>query len=116
MYRVKRKIPKGYVLKYTDSGQPFLERLVIRNTMFHFKMICSTHKESVSDYMAATEHNRNAIRTSATKKQIGERFGIGIYLYFDFIRYITFTNLVLFVLGMSLLYFNYFNLSFISIN
>ncbi len=49
--------------------------------------------------MAATEHDRSAVGFSSSKTQLGDRFGVGIYLYFDFIRYITATNIVLLILG-----------------
>jgi hypothetical protein len=49
--------------------------------------------------MAATEHNRNIVNLQAPMSKLGERFGLGIYMYFDFIKFLSIANFFVLILG-----------------
>ena len=59
----------------------------------------STEQEKVTDYMAATEHNRNIVNIQAPIEKLSERFGLGVYMYFDFIKFLSYSNFFIFLLG-----------------
>ncbi|EFA85236.1 DUF590 family protein [Heterostelium album PN500] len=78
----KAAIPAGYTVEYTRGGQPFLSAQMAESV-------------DALDIAAATEHRKHSLPMSCTMQQIEETFGIGIYLYFDFIWFCIIINVIL---------------------
>lgn len=53
-----------------------------------------------ADNEAANEHRRIHYPMSVNREVLGNRFGVGIYLYFDFLMYLIGTNIILLILGV----------------
>jgi hypothetical protein len=85
--RQRRPIPTGYVVKYTKVGQAYLVK--------------EGETDHVADKEAAEEHVHKGSKVPfcSSNEVLAKTFGEGIYQYFDFIWFLTMTNLILFALG-----------------
>eukprot|EP00026_Physarum_polycephalum_P006587 Phypoly_transcript_06635.p1 GENE.Phypoly_transcript_06635~~Phypoly_transcript_06635.p1 ORF type:complete len:520 (+),score=74.89 Phypoly_transcript_06635:157-1716(+) len=84
---VKDSLPPGYTVGYSKNGHPYLVKL-------------GTESTDGADQEAADEHKRIRYPMSVSRETLGKRFGVGIYLYFDYLMYLIATNFVLLVLGV----------------
>jgi len=80
-------LPPGYTICYSQNGHPYLVK------------IAETSSDG-ADTEAANEHRRMNYPMSVNREVLGNRFGVGIYLYFDFLVYLIFTNIILLILGV----------------
>ncbi|GAM23601.1 hypothetical protein SAMD00019534_067760 [Acytostelium subglobosum LB1] len=78
----KAKIPSGYDVAYTESGQPHLVPTM-------------AEAMDATDIAAMNEHVNHGLTMRCSMRQIEETFGTGIYLYFDFVKFCNWTNLLL---------------------
>ncbi|PRP80122.1 hypothetical protein PROFUN_12205 [Planoprotostelium fungivorum] len=84
-YYNQRNVPEGLSVRYNIHGRPYLVGEDI----------------DTREYIAAAqEHNNKYLSMSATKDQLGEHFGNAIYIYFSFIEYLMWCNLVLVFIGL----------------
>lgn len=83
----KTSLPPGYTIGYSKNGHPYLVKAGGDTT-------------DGEDYEAANEHKRIHYPMSVSKDVLGKRFGVGIYLYFDYLMYLIGTNVVLLILGI----------------
>eukprot|EP01111_Echinosteliopsis_oligospora_P011352 TRINITY_DN3732_c0_g1_i1.p1 TRINITY_DN3732_c0_g1~~TRINITY_DN3732_c0_g1_i1.p1 ORF type:complete len:488 (+),score=77.10 TRINITY_DN3732_c0_g1_i1:189-1652(+) len=79
------ELPQGYEINWTKNGHPYLVR---------------TDENNPTDEDAANEHKRYHYSMQISRETLGQKFGVGIFLYFDFIIYLIWTNLALSVLGI----------------
>jgi len=83
---LKSPLPPGYTVGYSKNGHPYLVKL--------------SDKSDGADQEAADEHKRIKYPMSVSREVLGKRFGVGIYLYFDYMVFLMLTNVVLLVLGV----------------
>eukprot|EP01133_Synstelium_polycarpum_P007744 gene7744-9075_t len=79
----KAAVPTGYSVDYTKSGVPFLSSPDLVDFV------------DPVDELAAHEHTKHNLTMGCSINDIESKFGIGIYLYFDFLRFCIFINAVL---------------------
>ncbi|EGC29449.1 hypothetical protein DICPUDRAFT_158970 [Dictyostelium purpureum] len=80
----KAKVPEGFVVSYTKSGQPFLIS------------VAYAHQDN-EDYLAANEHSKQALPIACSNAEVERVYGTGIYLYFNFITFCIIVNVILLV-------------------
>eukprot|EP01112_Ceratiomyxa_fruticulosa_P019690 TRINITY_DN64_c0_g1_i1.p1 TRINITY_DN64_c0_g1~~TRINITY_DN64_c0_g1_i1.p1 ORF type:complete len:507 (-),score=82.41 TRINITY_DN64_c0_g1_i1:106-1626(-) len=78
------RVPPGYTVYFTSTGRPYLQKIQPDN-----------------DDEAAMEHKRIEFPMSVSREEMGERFGVGIYLYFDFLWFLCWTNFILVLLALG---------------
>lgn len=82
----KKKIPPGFTLMHTKTGRPYLEKI--------------NNGSDVDALKAESEHLRPNLSICCSATVIKENYGTGIYLYFDFLKFVTLTNFVLFLFAL----------------
>jgi len=82
-------VPKGYSVRHTRNGYAFL----VQDR--------TDSRASDADLEAAYEHRLAHVTFSASREELGDIYGVGIYIFFDFLRYLVFANLALFILAMA---------------
>ncbi|EGG17168.1 DUF590 family protein [Cavenderia fasciculata] len=87
----KAAIPDGYMVDYTRFGQPYL----LAHTDKTGGGDSNGEPVDPTDILAAEEHQKHNLTMRCTTQQIEEKFGIGIYLYFDFIKFCLLINSIL---------------------
>ncbi|KAM9973689.1 hypothetical protein ACTFIW_010806 [Dictyostelium discoideum] len=80
----KARVPEGFIVSYTKSGQPFLLSVELQ-------------RETNEDFMAANEHAKLKLPINCDNKDIERVYGTGIYLYFNFISFCIGVNVLLFL-------------------
>lgn len=80
-------LPAGYTICYSRNGHPYLMKV-------------NESESDGADAEAANEHRRIHYPMSVNREVLGNRFGVGIYLYFDFLMYLIGTNIILLILGV----------------
>eukprot|EP01117_Protostelium_nocturnum_P010363 TRINITY_DN3728_c0_g1_i4.p1 TRINITY_DN3728_c0_g1~~TRINITY_DN3728_c0_g1_i4.p1 ORF type:complete len:1446 (+),score=574.53 TRINITY_DN3728_c0_g1_i4:156-4493(+) len=80
-----KKLPEGLVIKYTKNGHPYL---------------ASTNSENEAYLEAALEHSKSHLKMRTPLAQIGEHFGNSVMLYFDFMRFLIWSNVFLVALAV----------------
>ena len=93
---MRQKIPEGFILSYSASGHPYLERFFILLSLFILFRISSGEE---GEYDAYVEHRRSKLPLGVPLSKIQDKFGVGMYLYFDFVKYLTYNNILLTILG-----------------
>lgn len=83
----KPNLPPGYTICYSRNGHPYLMKL-------------ADESSDAADAEAANEHKRILYPLSVSKEVLGNRFGVGVYLYFDFLIFLIGTNAILLLLGL----------------
>lgn len=90
------EVPEGYEVRFTSRGVPFLAK---KRTGPRGSSSSSASAGSSAGGDAINEHVVERVPMCTPMVEIGERFGVGIELYYDFIKFVMLTNLSLMLLG-----------------
>eukprot|EP01113_Clastostelium_recurvatum_P027788 TRINITY_DN3362_c0_g1_i2.p1 TRINITY_DN3362_c0_g1~~TRINITY_DN3362_c0_g1_i2.p1 ORF type:complete len:507 (+),score=104.12 TRINITY_DN3362_c0_g1_i2:162-1682(+) len=80
------RVPEGFNVHFSRDGRPYLLRL---------------SETDANDKEAVNEHKRVHLPLSCSREELGRHFGVGIYLFFDFLWFLCWTNAFLVLVSLG---------------
>lgn len=112
------KVPEGFEVKYTARGQPYLAPVAAPRAPGAPPPDPNAGGEEMPDSLkgkgaegqksaaelaeaAGKEHERRELPLNCSMIDMAREYGLGIFLYFDFVKFLGWSNMALFIICLS---------------